>query len=65
MICVGVNDDSLIDGIRSMMRESSYDIGINETFRGAIIPNGLSGDELSRTTSIMLEIRKDMYLDGG
>jgi N-formylglutamate amidohydrolase len=63
MICIGVNDETMAEKALLAAKESPYDIGVNETFKGAIVPNDLNEYEQARTSSIMMEIRKDMYLD--
>lgn len=66
-ICVGVNNDTdenmvrdLIDGDKLHERRWSY--GFNTVFRGAITPEGM--EDNPQVHSVMLEFRKDTYMDG-
>ena len=61
-ICIGVNDDDMHTLIQEICSGSSYDIGVNETFKGSILPNGMEPSEYHHMESIMFEVRKDMYL---
>lgn len=66
-ICIGVNNDTdenmvrdLIDGDKRHGRSWSY--GFNTVFRGAITPEGM--EDNPQVHSVMLEFRKDTYMDG-
>lgn len=65
-ICIGLNDNYIdnvvVTPIKEMIKRRGYSYQINYPYRGSIIPNGLSNDELKRVTSIMIEVNKRIYL---
>lgn len=41
--------------------EAGYDVGVNTAYKGSLVPSDYTEDP--RVSSVMIEIRKDMYLD--
>lgn len=39
-------------------------VGVNATFHGALRPVGLDGAAYPRLACLMVEVRKDLYMDG-
>lgn len=61
-ICIGLNSNynkSFVDKVLNLINEFGYSVVINEPFCGSIIPSDFLSDK--RVTSIMIEIRKDIY----
>lgn len=65
-IVIGVNGDDLstraASALSTVLNNDGRDVGINETFKGSLVPNNLSLPERPRLASVMIEIRKDQYL---
>lgn len=68
-IILGVNHNHTplqqqhLTALYAAFSEAGYDVGVNTAYKGSIVPNGFIDD--SRVSSVMLEIRKDMYLHKG
>lgn len=67
-ICIGVNNDADENMVKDIINSHEdhkrcWSYGFNTVFRGAITPEGMEDD--SRIHSVMLEFRKDTYMDGG
>lgn len=62
-ICIGHNNDpaslKVADKLTVNLLDAGYMVGVNQTFKGAITPNGLDDPNLA---CVMIEIRKDQYL---
>lgn len=66
-ICIGVNNDTDENMVRDLinndkLHERRWSYGFNTVFRGAITPEGMEDDP--QVHSVMLEFRKDTYMDG-
>ena len=66
-ICVGVNNDTDENMVRDLigsdkLHERRWSYGFNTVFRGAITPEGM--EDNPQVHSVMLEFRKDTYMDG-
>ena len=66
-ICVGVNNDADENMVRDLiggdkLHERRWSYGFNTVFRGAITPEGM--EDNPQVHSVMLEFRKDTYMDG-
>lgn len=63
-ICIGHNDDGVgvrvAERFRTLLEEAGYTVGFNETFKGSIRPETVIDPRLA---CVMVEIRKDVYLD--
>lgn len=66
-ICLGWNGDIQSLGLCQRLREGfeklHYDVGVNETFVGSIVPNRFLRAQPDNLSSIMIEVRKDLYLN--
>lgn len=65
-ICVGTDDfhtpPNVVDHIALAFRESGYTVALNTPFSGALVPLCFYQKD-KRVKSVMIEIRKDMYMD--
>ncbi|WP_158276282.1 N-formylglutamate amidohydrolase [Bifidobacterium callitrichidarum] len=65
-ICIGHNGDRYGEHVaeifRKVLESAGYEVGFNQTFKGAVRPNGIDSPHLA---CVMIEIRKDQYLDDG
>lgn len=52
----------LRDNIAAAFREKGYETGIDTPFSGSLVPNAFYGKD-KRVMSVMMEIRKDLYMD--
>lgn len=62
-ICLGVDDEHTPDMVLRAARDAfaSFDVGVNEPFIGTYVPTRHYGKD-PRVSSIMIEIRRDIYL---
>jgi N-formylglutamate amidohydrolase len=64
-ICIGFEDyhvdNDLVESIKSKF--SKYTIGINEPYKGSLVPTNYWGKD-KRVKSVMIEINKKLYLEG-
>lgn len=65
-VCLGVDvvhtPSRLLDAAAGFFRDAGFEVDVNTPFTGCYVPLPLYGDE--RVEGIMVEIRKDTYLDG-
>ncbi|MGN6408761.1 MAG: N-formylglutamate amidohydrolase, partial [Curtobacterium sp.] len=63
-LCVGVDPAQTPDALVGAVREAfaGWDVAVNEPFSGSYVPLRHLSDP--RVSSVMLEIRRDRYLDG-
>ena len=65
-ICIGLNkenyDQRILNTIIKRITNKGYSYRINYPYKGSIIPDGLTEEELKNTYSIMIEINKKIYL---
>lgn len=64
-ICIGADDthtpEWLLDAAVEVFRAAGFEVGVNSPFAGTYIPLPFYGD--ARVSGLMVEIRKDVYLD--
>lgn len=63
-ICLGINNNqhkNIIESIKTFISDVGLEYEINEPFSGSIIPDEYKKDK--RVFSIMLDIRKDVYIN--
>ena len=66
MVCLGVDDRHTSAGLLAAARAAFAPVGsvaVDQPFRGAYVPLRHHGRD-DRVESIMLEVRRDVYLDG-
>ena len=65
-IVLGTEGEHTSPGLRAFAEEfflrQGLDVAIDRPFRGAIVPNAFYGNE-PRVQSVMVEVRRDLYLD--
>ena len=65
-ICLGTNDfhtpKALLDFAKSAFEKAGFEVAINTPFDGAITPIKFYEKD-SRVSSLMIEVRRDLYMD--
>lgn len=65
-ICIGVDNyhtgEIQVAGVQSILHEKGYETSINKPFAGTYVPLKHYGQD-DRVSSLMLEIRRDIYMD--
>ena len=65
-ICIGINESNhnqrILNTIIKKIEEKGYTYQINFPYRGSILPNNLTKEEMKNVFSIMIEINKRIYL---
>ncbi len=66
---IGIGTDDLYtssqlnDLTQNYFKAHGLDVGLNEPFRGTIIPSKIYKSKDTRVQSVMIEIRRDLYID--
>ncbi len=65
-ICIGTHELHtpawLVDAFEDGFWQQGFSVGLNHPFAGCVVPSDFHGKE-PRVMSVMLEIRKDLYMD--
>lgn len=66
-ICIGTDDEHTPPRLGAecirLFKEKGYDVAPNTPFKGALVPRRWYGSKKSLVHSIMIEVRRDLYMD--
>ena len=67
-ICLGVNNiyfsQTLLEFVKAYFQNLGYSISINYPYSGAMIPDSFLNKNIANFYSIMIEVNRELYLDG-